>query len=89
MLKKFIDKNPASIADDHDGTPVFLARNAWHLNKAAEDWSEIRLLKTGNGGGLNRAAERRPRRHGACGRARLGPRNGWPVDLRCINRHSI
>jgi peptide chain release factor 3 len=46
MLKKFIDKNPASIADDHDGTPVFLARNAWHLNKAAEDWSEIRLLKT-------------------------------------------
>ena len=46
VLKKFIDKNPASIADDHDGTPVFLARNAWHLNKAAEDWSEIRLLKT-------------------------------------------
>jgi peptide chain release factor 3 len=46
VLKKFIDKNPASIADDHDGTPVFLARNAWHLNKAAEDWTEIRLLKT-------------------------------------------
>ena len=46
MLKKFIDKNPAAIADDHDGTPVFLARNAWHLDKTAEEWSGIRLLKT-------------------------------------------
>jgi peptide chain release factor 3 len=46
MLKKFIDKNPAAIADDHDGTPVFLARNAWHLDKTAEEWSDIRLLKT-------------------------------------------
>jgi peptide chain release factor 3 len=46
MLKKFIDKNPTAIADDHDGTPVFLARNAWHLDNAAEEWPDIRLLKT-------------------------------------------
>ena len=46
MLKKFIDTNPTAIADDHDGTPVFLARNAWHLDKAAEEWPDIRLLKT-------------------------------------------
>ena len=46
MLKKFIDKNHAAIADDHDGTPVFLARNAWHLDHAAEEWPDIRFLKT-------------------------------------------
>jgi peptide chain release factor 3 len=45
-LKKFIDKNEAAIADDHDGTPVFLARNAWHLDHAAEEAPEIRFLKT-------------------------------------------
>ena len=46
LLKKFIDKNPSAIADDHDGTPVFLARNAWHLDNAAEEWPDIRFLKT-------------------------------------------
>lgn len=45
-LKQFIDKNPAAIADDHGGMLVFLARNAWHLDKTAEQWPEIRLLKT-------------------------------------------
>jgi len=33
-LKKFIDQNQSAIANDHDGDPVFLARNAWHLNDA-------------------------------------------------------
>ena len=46
VLKKFIDKNEAAIADDHDGTPVFLARNAWHLDHAAEEAPDIRFLKT-------------------------------------------
>lgn len=45
-LKKFIDGNSAAIADDHDQSPVFLARNAWHLDRAAEDWPDIRFLKT-------------------------------------------
>lgn len=33
-LKKFIDANQSAIANDHDGDPVFLARNAWHLDDA-------------------------------------------------------
>lgn len=45
-LKKFTDKNRTAIADDHDGTPVFLARNAWHLENAAKEWPDIRFLKT-------------------------------------------
>jgi len=46
MLKKFTDANGGAMADDHDKSPVFLARNAWHLDKAAEDWPDIRFLKT-------------------------------------------
>ena len=45
-LKKFVDKNRTAIADDHDGTPVFLARNAWHLENAAKESPDIRFLKT-------------------------------------------
>src|SRR3546814_4002759 len=45
-LKQFADTNQASVADDHNGSPVFLARNAWHLDKAAEDFPELRFLKT-------------------------------------------
>lgn len=33
-LKAFIDSNRSSIAYDHDEDPVFLARNAWHLDDA-------------------------------------------------------
>ena len=36
-LKKFLDETRASIADDHNGDPVFLARNAWHLDRAQQD----------------------------------------------------
>lgn len=45
-LKKFIDGNQASLANDHDGAEVFLARNAWHLNKAQEDFPDIAFKKT-------------------------------------------
>ena len=45
-VKEFIDKNSASIAADHDKSPVFLARNAWHIGKAEEDWPDIRFQKT-------------------------------------------
>ena len=45
-LKRFIDANRASIAEDHAGAPVYLARNAWHLNKGHDDWPDIRFLKT-------------------------------------------
>ncbi len=45
-LKKVVDANEIAIAEDHNGSPVLLARNAWHLNRTAEDWPEVRLLKT-------------------------------------------
>jgi peptide chain release factor 3 len=45
-MKKFMDNNRTSVADDHDNAPVFLARNAWHLNRAEEDNPEIKFLKT-------------------------------------------
>lgn len=46
QLQKFIDSNQMNIASDHDGANVFLARNAWHLNKAAEDFPKIKFCKT-------------------------------------------
>jgi len=45
-LKKFADANQAAIAEDHDGTPVFLARNAWHLDDAEKNWPQLRFMKT-------------------------------------------
>jgi peptide chain release factor 3 len=41
VLKKFIDANGSSIANDHDGDPVFLARNAWHLQDAQDKNKDI------------------------------------------------
>jgi len=45
-LKKFIDTNKANMAEDHNGSPVFLARNSWRLDKAKEDNPDLRFLKT-------------------------------------------
>ena len=45
-LKKFSDAIQANMADDHHGAPIFLARNAWHLDTTASDWPDIRLLET-------------------------------------------
>ena len=44
-IEAFIAKNSGTMATDHDGAPVFLARNAWHLGKAEEDFPHIKLLK--------------------------------------------
>lgn len=44
-LKNFVDANAMTIACDHDGDFVFLARNAWHLNKASEDFPNVELIK--------------------------------------------
>ena len=46
QMKSFTDTNQAAMAEDHDGAPVFLARNAWHLSRTGEDWPAIRFLKT-------------------------------------------
>lgn len=46
LVKDFVDANRVSMGTDHDGAPVFMARNAWHLNKAEEDFPDVRLEKT-------------------------------------------
>ena len=46
MLDKFIEQNLPNIAEDHDGYPVFLARNAWHLDNSVENWPQVRFLAT-------------------------------------------
>ena len=45
-LKAFMDKNQSYIAEDHEAQPVFLARNAWHLDDTAESFKEVSFLKT-------------------------------------------
>ena len=45
MLKRFTDANRGSLAEDHDGALVFLARNAWHLNRAMEENPDLKFLK--------------------------------------------
>ncbi len=45
-LKKFVDENRSSIAYDHDEDPVFLARNAWHLNDAQDKNADIQFAST-------------------------------------------
>jgi peptide chain release factor 3 len=46
LLKRFVDAHEANMAEDHDGTPVFLPRSHWQLDKAVEDWPGLRLLET-------------------------------------------
>ncbi|WP_262695382.1 peptide chain release factor 3 [Kordiimonas aquimaris] len=45
-VKAFMDQNRASMATDHAGAPVYLARNNWHLDKAKEDYPTLKFLKT-------------------------------------------
>ncbi len=45
-LARFIDQNESYMADDHTGAPVFLARNAWHLETTSKDFPDVRFLKT-------------------------------------------
>ena len=45
-LKRFSDSHNGDLAEDHDGMTVFLARNGWHLQHTAEEWPNLRFLKT-------------------------------------------
>jgi peptide chain release factor 3 len=44
-LKRFREEQRASLADDHTGATVFLARNAWHLERTEKDYPQLRFLK--------------------------------------------
>ncbi len=46
LMKKFDAENAGYLSDDHTGAPVFLARNAWHLETTQKDWPAISFLKT-------------------------------------------
>jgi peptide chain release factor 3 len=46
LLKRFLVENESYAADDHTDAPVFLARNAWHLETAEKDYPGVRFLKT-------------------------------------------
>jgi peptide chain release factor 3 len=45
-LDRFRTRNGAALAADHDGVPVFLARNAWDLRTTIEEWPAIRFSAT-------------------------------------------
>lgn len=45
-LKRFIERHRASIAQDRDGMPVFLARDAWDLKFAAKNWPQVEFRRT-------------------------------------------
>ncbi len=46
LLKRFIEERRATMAEDRDGAPVFLVRNAWELERTAQEWPGLRFLKT-------------------------------------------
>ncbi len=46
ILKGFTDQNQSAMANDHDGDPVFLARNAWHLADAEDKNKGIKFAAT-------------------------------------------
>jgi len=49
-LKKFEDSNRTAMASDHEESPVFMARNAWHLNHTQDENKSIKFMATKEGG---------------------------------------
>jgi peptide chain release factor 3 len=45
-IERFRVRNPSASAEDHDGIPVFLARNAWDLRTTIEEWPQLRFRET-------------------------------------------
>jgi peptide chain release factor 3 len=46
-LDRFRAGNSSSaLAEDHDGVPVFLARNAWDLRRTTEDWPQVKFRES-------------------------------------------
>jgi peptide chain release factor 3 len=45
-LDRFRVRNGSAFAEDHDGIPVFLARNAWELRTTIAEWPSIRFRET-------------------------------------------
>jgi peptide chain release factor 3 len=45
-LDRLRTRQHANLADDRDGATVFLARNAWDLNRTIEAWPTLRFTAT-------------------------------------------
>ena len=45
-MERFLSTKRASLAEDRDGNPVFLARNSWDLGRVQEDFPKLRLTAT-------------------------------------------
>jgi len=45
-IKDFVDSNRTAVAQDHLEDWVFLARNAWHLDKAQDDYKKLTFVAT-------------------------------------------
>jgi peptide chain release factor 3 len=45
-VTKFCDANKGQMAEDRDGAPVFLAKNAWELGYVGDKFPNIKFLKT-------------------------------------------
>lgn len=45
-LERFLHDNRGTCGEDHDGAPVFLARNSWALSRAQQDFPAVRFKKT-------------------------------------------
>jgi peptide chain release factor 3 len=45
-LERFVQGKKASLAEDRDGNPVYLARNNWDLGRVQEDFPKIRFTAT-------------------------------------------
>ena len=45
-VEKFKDANRGQMAEDRDGAPVFLAKNAWELGYIGDKFPKVRFLKT-------------------------------------------
>ena len=45
-LKDFLDNNRSATAFDHDQDPVFVARNAWHLQDVQDKYPAIKFMAT-------------------------------------------
>ncbi len=45
-LKRFMDRHAASMAEDRDGAPVFMARDSFELRYVIDEWPGLRFLAT-------------------------------------------
>jgi peptide chain release factor 3 len=45
-MKRFLEANRGSLAEDRDDAPVFMARNAWELNRTTQDWPNLTFRTT-------------------------------------------